>query len=128
MAIAVGRGLVLRPPAPWITWCGAGLVVFALAVQPLIGPLVGRPWSQAEVFGVAPDPTVVVTLGVLALVSGWRKRLILAIPIVWCLVSGAIALAMRSPDAWVMPAAAALAFAASAASTGWRGRRSKRSA
>ena len=27
-------------------------------VQPLIGPLVGRGWMQAEVFGVAPDPTV----------------------------------------------------------------------
>jgi Family of unknown function (DUF6064) len=111
-----GRGLVMRRPAPWITWTGAGLVVFALVLQPLIGPLVGRPWSQVEVFGIAPDPTVVATLGVLALASGWPKWLLLPIPILWCVVSGAIALAMRSPDAWVMPVAAALAVAAAAGS------------
>jgi hypothetical protein len=39
-------GLAVRPPAPWITWTGTGLVVFAFVVQPLIGPLVGRSWSQ----------------------------------------------------------------------------------
>ena len=119
-ALGVGRGLVLRPPARWVRWCGIALVVFGLAVQPLIGPLVGRPWSQTEILGIAPDPTVVATLGVLALASGWPKWLLLPIPILWCLVSGAITLAMRSPDAWVMPVAAALAFATAAGSTGWR--------
>ena len=34
-------------------------------VQPLIAPLLGRSWLQAEIFGVAPDPTVVATLGIL---------------------------------------------------------------
>ena len=42
---------------------GAGLYVFALVVQPLIGPLAGRAWSQVEILGIAPDPTVVATLG-----------------------------------------------------------------
>jgi len=29
---------------------------FALIVQPLIGPLIlERPWSQIEMFGIAPD-------------------------------------------------------------------------
>ena len=39
------------------------LFTFALLIQPLIGPLMGRPWTQAEVFGMAPDPTALGTLG-----------------------------------------------------------------
>src|SRR5262247_567909 len=34
----VGRGLVLRREFHWIGWAGVGLVVFAVAAQPLIGP------------------------------------------------------------------------------------------
>jgi uncharacterized protein DUF6064 len=112
VVVGFGEGLTVRPLAPWITWTGVALVVFAVVLQPLIGPLVGRPWTQAEVFGSAPDPTVVATLGVLALAGGWPKWLFLPIPILWCLVSGATALAMRSPDVWVMPVAAALAVVA----------------
>jgi hypothetical protein len=36
---------------------GRCILLFALVVFPLIGPLVGRPWTQVEVFGVTPDPT-----------------------------------------------------------------------
>ena len=114
--LGVRRGLSLRPAAPWIAWSGVAMVLFAVLVQPLIGPLVGRPWSQAEAFGIAPDPTVVATLGVIALTSSWPKLLLLPIPILWCLVSGATALAMRSPDSWLMPVAAALAIGTAAGS------------
>jgi Family of unknown function (DUF6064) len=44
------------------------LLAFALAVQPMIGTLLGRPWRQVEVLGLAPDPTVLGTLGLLLLV------------------------------------------------------------
>jgi hypothetical protein len=104
----VGRGLVLRGDSQGITWAGVGLVVFALAAQPLIGPLAGRPWSQVEIFGIAPDPTVVATLGVLVLACSWAKWLLLPIPILWCVVSGATAWAMQSSDAALMPAVAIL--------------------
>ena len=61
----VGRGFVWQAPARWVAWAGMGLVIFAVALHPLIAPLVGRPWSQVEIFAIAPDPTVVATLGVL---------------------------------------------------------------
>lgn len=112
IVLGVGHGLVWRPPGSWISRAGIGLAIFAVALQPLIGPLVGRSWSQVEVFAVAPDPTVVGTLGVLVLASGWPKWLLLPIPILWCLVSGATAWVMQSPDAALMPAAAALAIVA----------------
>jgi len=107
----VGRGLCLRAKRVAIRRSGVGLVVFALLLQPLIGPLVGRSWSQVEIFAIAPDPTVVATLGILVLASGWPVWLLIPIPIVWCLVSGATAWMMHSADALVMPVAAGLALA-----------------
>ena len=46
-------------------WIGIALTVYALAVHPLVATLSSRPWAQAEIFGLAPDPTVIATLGVL---------------------------------------------------------------
>jgi hypothetical protein len=124
IVVAAGRGLAWRPPAAWTNRIGIGLVIFAVALQPLVGPLVGRSWSQVEIFAIAPDPTVVGTLGVLLLASAWPKWLLVPIPILWCLVSGATAWVMQSPDAALMPAAAALAIAVAVGSalSGWRQR------
>lgn len=83
-----------------------GMFVFALIVQPAMGALSGRPWLQAEVFGVAPDPTVVATLGVLMLATRRSPWLLLIIPI----ISGATLWAMESGDALVMPLIALLAL------------------
>jgi hypothetical protein len=104
----VRNRLVLPPCAEAASRAGLGIFLFALLVQPLIGPLVGRPWTQIELFGVAPDPTVVATLGVLIAVDRppWT---LLAVPLVWCVISGATLWTMQSPDAWVMPTAGVLA-------------------
>src|SRR5262249_30579984 len=56
---AIGGRLDLGGTANWVRRAGVALFLFALAVQPLIGPLLGRPWRQVEIFGIAPDPTVV---------------------------------------------------------------------
>ena len=119
IVLGVGRELVLRPPAGWIRWAGIGLVAFAVVLQPIIGPLVGRAWSQVEIFAIAPDPTVVVTLGVLVLASGWAKWPLLPIPILWCLVSGATAWVMETPDAGLMLFVAALTIVTLVGSAMW---------
>jgi hypothetical protein len=80
-------------------------------VAPLVGPLARRPWSQVEIFAVAPDSTVLATLGVLIHISDWRKWLLLPIPLLWCLVNGATTWVRQSADATLMPIAAALAIA-----------------
>jgi len=108
--------LAMRAPQTISGGTGLGLFVFALMGQPLIGPLlIGRPWAQAELFGIAPDPTVVAMLAVLVAAERplWH---LLALPLAWCAISGATLWTMGSPDAPVMPAAAALAFAL----TGWK--------
>jgi hypothetical protein len=92
-------GMPARGP---IAVVGIGLFLFALIVQPLIGPMLGRPWLQAQIFGIAPDPTVVATLGILLAVGRRPQWLLMVIPIVWCLISGATLWTMKSQDAWVM--------------------------
>ena len=107
-----GGWLSLRADLRWSGCTGVGLFLFALLIQPLIGPLLGRAPSQMEVFGVAPDPTVVATLGLLVLANHGSKWLLLAIPTLWSVISGATTWAMGAPDALVMPVAAALAVGA----------------
>jgi hypothetical protein len=36
-----------------------------VVLYPLAGLAAGRPWSQAEVFGVMPEPTALASLGLL---------------------------------------------------------------
>jgi hypothetical protein len=90
---------------------GFGVAGFALLLYPLIGPLLlGRPWSQVEVFGVAPDPTVILTLGVL--IAAERSHwFLLVLPLCWCAVGSATLWTMGSPDWPVLPAAAAFGLA-----------------
>jgi hypothetical protein len=93
---------------------GIALFILSLSLYPMIAPLVGRPWHQAEIFGVVPDPTVIATLGVLLLAYGRPRWELLAVPVLWCLVSGATLWAMGSPAAAVPPLAALLVLVTSA--------------
>lgn len=98
-----------RRPADWIAFLILG---FALVGQPLLAPLQGRGWASSEVFGIAPDPTVMATLGILLLVRGRLLPWLLLIPVLWCLLSGMILQTMGEPQAWAPYAALALAAAA----------------
>jgi hypothetical protein len=86
---------------------GLGMFVFALAVQPLIGLIAGRDWKQLELFGIAPDPTAAATLGIL-LAAGRVHFGLLIIHLLWCTIAGATLLTMGSPEALMMPVAAAI--------------------
>ena len=87
---------------------GSGRDRAALALQhiallgyPLLALLAGRPWQQAELFGLTPDPTVAVTLALL-LRSGspWWLWIM---PLLWCAVSSATLSTMHLREAWVLP-------------------------
>jgi hypothetical protein len=103
----VRNRLVLRPTGDGLGVVGLVIFLFALLLHPLIGPLVGRQWTQVEIFGIAPDPTVVATLAVLLAANRPHWQL-LVIPLIWCAIGGATLWTMGSPDAALMPAAAAL--------------------
>lgn len=118
-----GARLRIRAPGGLAGNAGLGLLLFAVLVQPWLGVALGRPWLQAEVFGLAPDPTAVGTLGVLLLLrfvedTGRPRRtlvltlLLWPIPVLWCLVSGLTLWAMEAPEALLLPGAALLALPA----------------
>ncbi len=75
---------------------GVGLLVLAVGLYPLLAPILGRSWRQAEVFGMAPDPTVLATLGLLLSAEGRSRWSLLLVPVLWCLFSGATLWAMWS--------------------------------
>jgi hypothetical protein len=80
---------------------GLALLVLSLAIYPILAPLAGRPWQQAEIFGIAPDPTALGTLGLVIIAQGGGRWTLLIVPMLWCLFSGATLLAMGAPEAWL---------------------------
>lgn len=110
-ALSVAVAAAGGPSAFGGKWRRAEIAVFGLAVlaQPMAGLLAGRPWRQAEIFGLAPDPTAIATLALLVPASRGCRWLLLPIPVLWCAISGTTLWTMGAPDAWLPPAAAALA-------------------
>ena len=80
---------------------GLLLAVLGLLAYPSLPPLFGRPWTGAEAFGVAPDPTAITTLGVLLAARGRLMPLLFPIPLVWLLLSGLTLRTMGDPQGWL---------------------------
>ena len=94
LLLALGLRAGGSPAAP--PWRGVGLALAAVALvaYPPWAPLAGRGWAQAEVAGAAPDPTALLTLG-----------LLLALPLrhrAWLLVIPVLALAIGWTTDWLL--------------------------
>jgi hypothetical protein len=120
---AVRGRLGFGSEVPVARFAGAGIVAFGLFAQPLLGVALGRPWAQAESFGVMSDPTALATLGFLVLAQRPPWSLLL-VPLLSCVLGGALASALQAPVAWLMPALAGAAVASAA----WRRRAGSRPA
>ncbi|MBX3583157.1 MAG: hypothetical protein KF810_14810 [Rhizobiaceae bacterium] len=88
---------------------GLLLAASGMLAYPLMSPILGRRWADAEVFGIAPDPTAIVTLGVLLATSGRLVVLLFLIPLLWLLLSGLTLHTMGDPQAWAPFSAAGAA-------------------
>jgi hypothetical protein len=95
---------ILRPRIA-IIFC-----ILAVIAYPLLALLAGRPFIQAEVFGIAPDPTAIMTLVCLAAVPLRLRPLLMIAPGLWCVVSGLTLWVLEDPLFWLPPAATALAL------------------
>lgn len=96
----------------WAERGGLGVLIFALLVQPLIAPWLGRDLTHMEIAGLAPDPTVTATLGVIMMMRNKTRWLLLPIPILWSAMTGLTLWAMNAPDALLMPLLALFAILA----------------
>jgi hypothetical protein len=84
LAGVVGGELMYKPGGDLPGWVGLILFVLACIGYPLIGIWSGREWVQAEIFGLAPDPTAVGTAGLLMLARARLRFALLLIPLLWC--------------------------------------------
>lgn len=90
---------------------GLALWLLSLLAHPLLAALQDRPWLQAEVFGLAPDPTAIATLGLWLLLradsraGAWAWRAAGVLPLAWCAISAAMLATMDAEQAWVPTAA-----------------------
>lgn len=86
-------------------WIGLGFAVFAMAVYPLLGLLAGHVWPRTPIFGVAPCPTTIFTLGLLLLTARRVPLSLLAIPVLWSLVGGSASWLLGVPEDIALPVA-----------------------
>jgi hypothetical protein len=91
---------------------GLGLFLFALGLHPFLPIWTGRTFETSASFGIAPDPTVIATLGLLCMASAKRAWVLFPIPILWCISSWATLRALDAPDQWLPLTAAAFTILA----------------
>ncbi len=92
-------------------WAGLGLVIFSLAAAPLIGSLMGHGWPRAPMFGVAPAPVTLFTLGMLLLTERRVPLRLAVIPVLWCLIGGTAGWLLNVPEDLALPLAGVAAMA-----------------
>lgn len=91
---------------PGLALCLAGLGWSLITLAGRNGP------AQTEVVGIHPDPTALFSLGLLLLIARGRwLPVLLAIPLLWCLIAGATLLVLALAGAPLLFAAVAFTLA-----------------
>ncbi len=92
-------------------WAGLAMAGFAIAGYPFAGWLAGHGWPQAAMFGVAPCPTVIFTLGIVLLAKPRAPTSLVIIPLLWSLIGGTAVWLLDAPEDLSLPMAGAVALA-----------------
>lgn len=93
-----------------VGWLGAALVVYALAIYPVLGLVLGHAYPAAPTFG-APCPLTIFTFGLLLWNQERTPWYVLVVPILWSAVATSAALSLGVREDLGLPAAAALTLA-----------------
>jgi hypothetical protein len=87
------------------SWIGVSLAVFAMIGYPPIGWALGHGWPRAPMFGVAPCPMTIFTMGMLLLAAGRAPVHLFAIPVLWSLIGGTAAWFLGVTEDLALPVA-----------------------
>jgi hypothetical protein len=102
-----GRMSVIRGAA-WV------MILYALAIYPLLNTALGHSYPQAPTFGLTPCPLVVFTFGILGLSRDRTPWLLFAAPIIWSFIGGSAAFLLNVEPDWALPLSALAAVALNA--------------
>jgi hypothetical protein len=94
----VKPGLSFSPSRTAYSMVGMIFVLYAMALYPLLGSAFGHHYPAAPMFGVAPCPTTIFTVGVLLWASSRVPVLLLPIPLLWSIVGMSAAISLRVPQ------------------------------
>jgi hypothetical protein len=87
------------------------MILYALAIYPLLNATLGHIYPRAPTFGVTPCPLVIFTFGVMGLMRERAPWSLIVAPLVWSLVGGSAAFLLGMPADWALPVAALVALA-----------------
>jgi hypothetical protein len=109
MRIDTGRGLR--------TALGTAIISYALAIYPIIGIWEQHGLMKGPMFGVAPCPTAIFTIGILLMARGRWVPWLAILPLLWSLIGIAAAWRLGIPEDIALPIAGCIllfAFVANA--------------
>jgi hypothetical protein len=89
------------------TGFGAAFVAYAIAVYPIIGNWAGHGLMKGPMFGVAPCPTAIFTIGMLLMARGRWVVWLAIIPLLWSMVGFAAAVQLGMTEDLLLPLAGA---------------------
>jgi hypothetical protein len=81
---------------------GLSLIIYALRIYPILGIWAGQGLTAGSMFGMAPCPTTIFTIGMLLLA---RVVWLSIIPFLWCLVGLAAAVQLGISEDFGLPVA-----------------------
>jgi Family of unknown function (DUF6064) len=87
------------------TTAGLGFIACAMVVYPILGWWAGHGFMASPMFGVAPCPTTIFTIGVLLLARGRWVLWISVVPILWSVVGLAAAVQLGMFEDFALPIA-----------------------
>lgn len=108
--LVVRGGIAFRFQRDAIGYTAYGLMMFALIVYPLLSVAAEHAWPRMPVFGVAPCPTTIFTLGLLLLAQPKVPFLLMIVPLLWSLVGASSALLLAMPEDLSLPLAGVTAL------------------
>ena len=94
----------------WPAALGVAAMAYALIVYPLLGLALGHGYPRSPLFGVAPCPLTIFTLGVL-MVARHAPRRLFVVPIAWSGIGGSAAWLLDVPEDFGLIAAGLLTVA-----------------
>ena len=94
----IGAGLWFRYRPRLRPVLGLAFVAYATILYSTLGHLSGHGYSKAPLFGVAPCPTTIFTLGLLMLAERPVPLTLLVVPICWSFIGGSAAVLLAVPE------------------------------